>query len=118
MKISKNNIQAYLTKDGSLIRELMHPDMNGSINLSFAEAEIEPGQATDLHRHVLSEEIYHVSRGEGMMTLGTERFTIQRGDTICIHPGTSHRVVNSGNEPLQILCCCAPPYSHSDTEIL
>lgn len=118
MKTSMNNIQPYLTKDGSLIRELMHPDMNGSRNLSFAEAEIEKGKATALHRHLLSEEIYHVTRGEGMMTLGREHFSIHSGDTICIYPGTPHRVVNSGNEPLRILCCCAPPYSHSDTEIL
>jgi mannose-6-phosphate isomerase-like protein (cupin superfamily) len=118
MKTSMKNIQPYLTKDGSMIRELMHPDMHGSRNLSFAVAEIEPGRATDLHRHALSEEIYHVTGGEGMMTFGKEYFSIQTGDTICIQPGTPHKVLNTGKEPLRILCCCAPPYSHSDTEIL
>lgn len=104
--------------DGSLIRELMHPDTHGNRNQSFAEAVIEEGKSTGLHRHQVSEEIYHVVQGKGLMTLGDDQFPIQAGDTICIHPGVLHRVVNTANESLKFFCCCAPPYSHSDTEIL
>ena len=112
------DVIAYLTKDGSTIRELMHPSAHGNVNQSLAEATIEPGQATQLHRHCASEEIYHITAGEGRMTLGDKQFAITVGDTICIPPGTPHAVLNTGTEALVILCTCAPAYSHEDTEIL
>jgi len=118
MKTSRDDIRPYQTRDGSLIRELMHPGTQDRGRLSLAEAEIDPGKATKIHRHLVAEEIYHVTQGEGLMTLGTEQFVISPGDTILIHPGTAHRVENRGKAVLRILCCCAPPYTHSDTEIL
>jgi len=96
----------------------MHPAVHGNSKLSLAEAVVAPGSSTELHRHRNVEEIYHVVRGRGRMTLGTECFTMVAGDTVCILPGLPHRVENTGPEPLEILCCCAPPYSHGDTEIL
>ena len=42
---------AFVTKDGSLIRELMHPTQHASRNQSLAEAIVQPGQKTALHRH-------------------------------------------------------------------
>jgi len=118
MKTSRESIQPYTTRDGSLIRELMHPDLHGCTNLSLAEAVIAPGSATALHIHARAEEIYHVLAGQGRMTLGPDRFDVAEGDTICIRPGQPHRVENTGTDPLVILCCCAPAYSHSDTEII
>jgi len=117
MKTSYSEIQPYVTKDGSLIRELMHPDFHGNRDLSFAQAIIEPGGETKLHAHNISEEIYHIVQGTGIMTLGRDRFPVVPGDTICILPGLPHKMENTGREPLIILCCCTPPYSHADTEI-
>ncbi len=108
----------YLTRDGSEIRELMHPDHHGNRNQSLAEATIAPGAITRLHRHRHSEEIYHVTAGRGLMQLGDEEFAIEAGDTVCIPPGTPHAVCNTGDELLRILCCCAPRYTHEDTELL
>ena len=110
--------EAFLTKDGSIIRELMHPAVHGNANQSFAEAIVAAGRHTQLHRHHRSEEIYHVSAGEGRMVLGQETFAIRPGDTICIPPGMPHRVENTGESELRILCCCSPPYSDDDTELL
>jgi len=117
MKTSYSEIVPYVTKDGSLVKELMHPAKHGNRNLSIAEAVIEQGRATKAHVHRVTEEIYHVVRGTGTMTLGLDRFAISPGDTICILPNTIHSVRNTGQEPLVILCCCAPPYAHGDTEL-
>lgn len=117
MKTAYKDIAPYTTKDGSLIRELMHPAVHGNMNLSFAEATIEPGRGTIAHAHQTSEEIYHVVRGVGLMHLGEQRLPLAPGDTVCILPDTMHRVENTGNEPLVIYCCCAPPYSHQDTKM-
>ena len=109
---------AYRTKDGSTIRELLHPGQHGNRNQSLAEAVIEAGHTTQLHRHNNSEELYHIIQGSGEMTLGDQRFRVETGDTIAIPPGTPHKISNQGDTPLKILCCCAPAYAHDDTELL
>lgn len=111
-------IAPYITKDGSQIRELLHPEHHEIRQQSLAEAIVPPGATTLLHRHAVTEEIYHVTQGCGVMTLGDAQFAIAVGDSIAIAPGTPHCVSNTGATALHILCCCAPAYSHADTELL
>lgn len=117
MKTAYRDAAPSLTKDGSEIRELIHPDRQGNRNQSLAEATIPVGTKTVLHRHATSEELYHITAGQGRMTLGAERFDVTVGDSVCIPPGTAHCIENIGAEPLRILCCCAPAYAHDDTEL-
>jgi mannose-6-phosphate isomerase-like protein (cupin superfamily) len=112
------DVGPFATRDGSQIRELMHPTAHGNHRQSLAEATIAPGATTLLHRHHATEEIYHFTKGAGMMTLGDERFAVSAGDTVCIPPGTPHRLENTGGGELVLLCACAPAYSHEDTELL
>lgn len=109
---------AYTTKDGSQIRELMHPGVHGNARQSLAEAMVEPGAETRLHRHSDSEELYHVLAGRGEVTLAGGTFLVQPGDTVCIPPHTAHKIRNTGTERLRFLCMCVPPYAHEDTELL
>ncbi len=118
IKTAYNQIKPYRTKDGSEIRELMHPDHTGTGSISLAEALVDIGQETECHRHLRSEEIYFIAEGGGIMTLGGERFSVQAGDTIFIPPGTPHKMGNTGKSVLKILCCCWPPYAHDDTQIV
>ena len=104
--------------DGSSVRELAHPDWSGAEAQSLAEATVEAGAETHLHRHHRSEEIYLFTAGRGWMTLGEKRFEIRAGDCVVIAPKTPHRLLNDGSAPLVLLCCCAPAYSEADTEIL
>jgi mannose-6-phosphate isomerase-like protein (cupin superfamily) len=76
------------------------------------------GGETLLHKHRLTEEIYHIKEGNGIMILGSEEFEVRKGDSICIEPGTPHRIRSTGEKELKILCCCAPAYSHEDTELM
>ena len=118
MKTRYQDIPAYITKDGSEIRELMHPASHSNANQSLAEARVPPGGKTLLHRHICSEELYHITAGQGEMTLGGDSFPVSVGDTVCIQPGLAHCIENTGEEVLVILCACSPAYSHDDTEIL
>lgn len=111
-------IPAYRTKDGSTIRELMHPSLHASMAQSLAEATVMPGERTALHRHRRTEELYHILEGEGRMTLDERSFLVAAGDTICIRPATAHCIANEGTAPLRLLCCCTPAYAHDDTELL
>ncbi|MFO1319468.1 MAG: cupin domain-containing protein [Burkholderiales bacterium] len=114
----RDAVAAYVTRDGSAIRELMHPGTHGNRAQSLAEASVAPAGVTHLHRHRLTEEIYHFAQGRGVMRLGDQRFSVHAGDTVLIPPGTPHCVENTGSETLVILCACAPAYSHEDTELL
>ena len=76
MHTTYDSVPPYVTKDGSEIRELMHPSVHGNRNQSLAEATVLPGARTALHRHQLTEEIYHITGGAGMMTLGGKRFAV------------------------------------------
>ena len=111
-------IETYTTKDGSGIKELMHPALHDNNNQSLAEAIIPAHTETLLHIHIKSEEIYHITQGQGEMTLGEKKFLVQTGDTICIAPSTAHKIKNTKDTDLKILCCCSPAYSHEDTQLV
>lgn len=113
-----DDARPYTTKDGSEIRELMHPRQHGNQAQSLAEATVYSGQKTLLHRHRVTEELYHVTAGQGTMILGDRTFAIGVGDTILIPPGTPHALHNTWPVPLRVLCACSPAYDHADTEIL
>lgn len=113
-----DNTPSYITRDGSEIRELMHPDKHGNNNQSLAEARVKPGCCTLLHLHNKSEELYFITQGKGIIYLGTTTEEVSKGHSICIPPKTPHKIENTGHEDLTILCCCAPAYSHTDTELL
>ncbi len=118
MRTHRDDVEPYRTKDGSTVRELMHPAAHaGARNQSLAEALVEPGGRTMIHSHARSEELYHVLSGQGVMLLAGERFAVQPGDTVLIPPGTTHGLENPGPDNLIVLCCCAPAYSHEDTEL-
>ncbi|MGV1016843.1 MAG: cupin domain-containing protein [Fluviibacter phosphoraccumulans] len=112
------SVTPYVTKDGSEIRELMHPTVQGNKNQSLAEATIPVGGKTLKHKHLVTEELYHLSQGHGLMHLGNEQFEVFPGDTVCISPGTEHCIENLGTDSLILLCCCSPAYAHDDTVLI
>ena len=118
MKTRYSEVVPFVTRDGSLIRELMHPQQHGNRNQSLAEAIVAAGCETLLHRHHVAEELYYIVQGQGDMSLGDETFPVIVGDTVCIPPGVAHKIRNNGTEELKILCSCAPAYDHTDTELL
>ena len=113
-----DQIKSYITKDGSHIRELIHPDTHTNNNQSLAQATVPADIQTELHFHKKSEEIYHVTQGEGLMFLGEQQFLVKVGDTICIPANTAHQISNVGKHDLVFLCACSPAYTHDDTVII
>jgi mannose-6-phosphate isomerase-like protein (cupin superfamily) len=110
--------EAFTTKDGSEIRELAGVPTGNSENQSLAEATVPPGGETEEHYHRASEEIYFFTQGSGRLRLGDEESEVAVGDTVVIAPGAPHKLWNTGDEPLRLLCCCSPPYSHEDTYLI
>ncbi len=118
MEIQNLNQQdAFITKDGSEIRELLAHRNSSIRNQSLAEARIPVGACTLEHYHIVTEEIYYITQGQGRMYIESETHDVKVGDAIAIPPGKKHKIQNTGSEVLKILCACAPGYEHEDTVI-
>lgn len=112
-----NEVPSFTTKDGSEIRELLAYRNSVIRNQSLAEARLPVGSATQEHYHPKCEEIYYITHGVGKMRIEGELRNVKPGDAIAIPPGMKHKLWNTGNETLRLLCCCAPAYEDSDTII-
>jgi mannose-6-phosphate isomerase-like protein (cupin superfamily) len=112
-----NNLTPFLTKDGSEIRELLAHRNSIIRNQSLAEARLPAGASTQEHYHIKTEEIYYITHGAGRIRIEGETRDVKTGDAIAIPPGQKHKLWNTGNETLRLLCCCAPAYEHDDTVI-
>ena len=112
-----NEAPSFITKDGSEIRELLAHRNSVIRNQSLAEARLPASASTQEHYHIKTEEIYYITHGAGRIRIEGETRDVKTGDAVAIPPGRKHKLWNTGNEMLRLLCCCAPPYEHSDTVI-
>jgi mannose-6-phosphate isomerase-like protein (cupin superfamily) len=110
-------VPAFITKDGSEIRELLAHRNSAIRNQSLAEARLPVGASTQEHYHPRAEEIYYITHGHGRMRIEGGLREVKPGDAIAIPPGKKHKLWNTGTETLRLLCCCAPAYEHEDTVI-
>jgi mannose-6-phosphate isomerase-like protein (cupin superfamily) len=116
MRIDRLDQQTpFITADGSSIREVAGIPTGNATHQSLAEATVPIGGETVEHYHPVAEEIYHFTAGSGRLRLAAAESEVSAGDTVVIPPGTRHKLWNTGGEPLVLLCCCAPAYSHDDT---
>ncbi len=113
--INLNQVIPFITKDGSEIRELLAHRNSAIRAQSLAEARVPPGGSTQEHYHRRAEEIYYITSGMGRILLGGEERDVREGDAIAIPPGVRHKLWNTGESVLTLLCCCAPAYEHEDT---
>ena len=108
-------VPAFVTKDGSEIRELLAYRNSSIGQQSLAEARLPPGASTTPHYHRATEEIYYLLAGQAHMRIGEETRDVGPGDAIAIPPGNIHQITNNGSETLLFLCTCVPAYEHEDT---
>ncbi|MEM6883924.1 MAG: cupin domain-containing protein [Verrucomicrobiota bacterium] len=116
--VNRNDTKAFTTKDGSTIREILAYRNSVIQNQSLAEATVPVGGSTAEHYHPKSEEIYYILKGCGKMKIGGEFQEINELDGIAIPPGAPHKIWNTGEDELVLLCMCAPTYEHEDTVLL
>ena len=116
--VRREQREAFITADGSSIRELAGIPSRNAVNQSLAEAVVPPGSATVAHYHRRTEEIYLFTGGAGRMRLGDEERPVRAGDCVVIAPGVAHKLWAGADQALVLLCCCAPAYSHEDTVLL
>ena len=119
MHVSKlDDLERFTTLDGSTIREIVGPSWTPARNQSLAEATVPTGGATTAHVHKAAEELYFFTAGRGRLRVGDVERDVSPGDCAVIPPGTVHKLWNTGQVDLVLLCCCAPAYSDEDTVLV
>ena len=113
--VNIERVSPFITVDGSEIHELLAHRNSCIKKQSLAEARLPVGAATTPHYHSQTEEIYYILSGSGRMQIGDDQRDVTVGDAIAIPPGAVHTILNTGQEELKFLCCCAPCYEHDDT---
>jgi len=87
-------------------------------DVSLADARVEAGVTTELHRLDVNE-YYVIQSGSGLMEVGDgEPFEIERGDTVVIPAGVSQRITNTGDADLRMQCICIPRFTPDGYEAL
>lgn len=84
----------------------------GSAQLTFGAAEIDPGKEIPVHRHKVGdryvEEGFYVLEGEGEVRVGENRSLIRAGSFCVMSPADGfHSIRNTGNAVLKFVMCFA-----------
>jgi mannose-6-phosphate isomerase-like protein (cupin superfamily) len=116
--VNRHAVEPFVTKDTSIIREILAPRNSVIVRQSLAEATLPPGATTQAHVHPKTEEIYYILSGVGLMRIGEEERAVGPGDGIALPPGAPHQIRNTGAADLVFLCCCVPAYEHEDTTLV
>ena len=115
---NSDGIEPYITKDKSEIREIFHPSNSEIKTMSVAEATVPVGESTKYHYHSVSDEIYYILQGIGILEIEGEVKEVRENDCVFIPVRIRHKIKNIGKVPLKILCISNPPYSDDSTVLV
>jgi mannose-6-phosphate isomerase-like protein (cupin superfamily) len=92
------------------IREIYKSD-----RLSLAHVRLS-GKATR-HLHHVMEEVYYITRGDGYLTIGEERYPIEEGDTIGIPKDVWHYLETEEGKEMELIAVTHPMFNSDDVII-
>ena len=88
--------------------KVIYPEM-GAKHITLNYAEHQPGWEFRQHVHERSEDVIVCLSGKGVIRSGDTRTPFQAGDVIHVPAGIVHGTINTGDEPLVMFSCQAPP---------
>ena len=93
-------------------RAIFFDAVEGSAQLSFGAAEIDPGKEIPVHRHKVGdryvEEGFFVLEGVGEVHVGDQATSIRAGSFCVMSPADGfHSIRNTGDKPLKFVMCFA-----------
>lgn len=93
------------------LKVVMSPETHADVrDFTLLLSELAPnGGGTDFHAHEASGELMVFLSGEGKAWLAGEELELRPGVAMYAPPGVEHKTLNTGNEPLHIICVFIPP---------
>jgi len=108
-----------VTEHGEIIFELLGRNFDEKTeNHSVAYVVIAPKKSSRLHYHPKAEESYYILKGKARILVGDEESTVTLGQIILIPPGKSHKIINIGEDNLELLVTCIPAWESNNTILL
>lgn len=103
------NTGEFWTRERCHITELINDPRTS--DFSLAEARVEPGITTELHKLTVAE-WYVIRSGTGRMEIGGDPWIdVVPGDFFAIPAGISQRIENTGPSDLIFQCVCLPRFT-------
>jgi mannose-6-phosphate isomerase-like protein (cupin superfamily) len=95
------------------LKVLMSPDKDGAVQgFTFLLSTLAPnGGCTDWHSHSEASELMIFLSGTGKAWHENMEYDITPKTALYAPPGTIHKTMNTGNEPLEIACIFIPAIS-------
>ena len=87
---------------------VVYPEM-GAKNITLNYAVHAPGTVFTPHVHEESEDVIVVLKGRGEIRSGDSFLSFEAGDALYVPAGVFHGTINTGDEPLVMFSCQAPP---------
>jgi quercetin dioxygenase-like cupin family protein len=97
---------------GALSKALVSEENSGSKRIDYRISSYEPMAFVEEHVHKVQEQIYHVLKGEGILTLNDERKLMREHDYVYIPPGVRHSFSNTGLDTLVFLVITTPTHDN------
>lgn len=111
------NCPEFIAGDGTLLRELLHPDKQPlDLRYSLAHAIVPVGQ-TSMPHALTTSEVYYILSGVGEMHIDHDIEQVGAGDAIYIPPRARQFIRNCGAEPLVFICIVDPAWRKEDETV-
>ena len=112
-----NDCEEIIAGDGTVLRELLHPDKQ-DINLRYSLAyAILPVGKTSIPHSLKTSEVYYIISGVGEMSIDSEVRRIEPGDAVYIPPNAIQFLHNYGDKPIAFVCLVDPAWRKEDETI-
>jgi mannose-6-phosphate isomerase-like protein (cupin superfamily) len=109
--------EEFVAGDGTLLRELLHPDKQPlELRYSLAHAIVPIGQ-TSIPHSLTTAEVYYIISGRGEMHINGETQIVEPGDAVYIPPNAKQFIDNFGEEPLVFICLVDPAWRKEDETV-
>lgn len=86
----------------------VHSDTRSSTFIIWVKDQVK------MHKHATHTENVYVLEGNGLFTLGKDRFPVDPGHHIVIPPGTPHAVEVLSKKPMKVISVQAPEFHGKD----
>ena len=98
--IEQKTVSAKKGKGEIFITHLLTPAQLVGKCAMFASVKIPVGASIGVHKHVDTNETYHILQGTATYTDNDKTYAVKAGDTTFCADGETHGIENSGDEDL------------------